>query len=188
MIKIFLTSKAERLYKPSTKKVFIFWKRNNGVKWKEKKSLLRNFILLWMKVLVSYNNFSASKYILSALLLTLPLIFYFSDLQVQTLYNFAFFCSRLLQKLCVCFFLVSNSVPSGACFIFYVSYCLFFYKKKTICNLIIQNINSEWVQRRAEVISIGQEHLSCTDRLRDLELFSLEKRWFCRSPVPFSNT
>lgn len=51
---------------------------------KEKK-LLRSFILLWMKVLVSYNNFSASKYILSALLLTLPPLFYFSDLQLQTL-------------------------------------------------------------------------------------------------------
>lgn len=50
-----------------------------------KKKLLRSFILLWMKVLVSYNNFSASKYILSALLLTLPPLFYFSDLQLQTL-------------------------------------------------------------------------------------------------------
>lgn len=37
---------------------------------RKKSRLLGNFILPWMKVLVSYNNFSASKYILSALLLT----------------------------------------------------------------------------------------------------------------------
>lgn len=98
---------------------------------KEKKSLLRNFILLWMKVLVSCNNFSASKYILSALLLTLPLLFYFSDLQLQTLYSFAFFCSSLLQKLCVCLFLVSNPVPSGSCFTFcFVSLFVCFFIKK----------------------------------------------------------
>lgn len=48
-----------------------------------------------MKLLGSYNNFFASKYILSALLLTLPPQFYFSDLQLKTLS--VQFCFLLLQ-------------------------------------------------------------------------------------------
>ena len=50
------------------------------------------------------------------------------------LYGFALFCScsRLLQKLSVCLFLVSNPVPSGACSLFTlcIFYCLFLYEKK----------------------------------------------------------
>lgn len=88
------------------------------------------------------------------------------------LYSFAFFCSRLLQKLCVCLFLVSNLVPSGPCFIFcFMSLIICFFIKKTIFKLFIQNINSEWVQRRAKMMIIVEERLSYADRLRELGLF-----------------
>jgi len=50
-----------------------------------KKSLLRSFILLWMKVLVSENKFSASECILSAFLLAPSTPFYFCGLQSKTL-------------------------------------------------------------------------------------------------------
>lgn len=135
MIKTFSSQAKHRLHKPSAKKDLIFWKMSNSVKWRGKNVYWGVLFYSGQKIWLAIINILLTN--IFSLLSCSHRLPYFASLTfdlILHLYGFALFCSwpRLLRKLCVCPFLVSNPVLSGACsqFNFCISYCLFLYKKQ----------------------------------------------------------
>lgn len=127
-----LTSKQKGYTNHQPKKVFIFWQRNNGVKWKKNK-VYRGIIFysgwnFWVAIIISL---LANIFFLLYCWHCLPSFTSLTFNLRLCLYSFAFFCSRLLQKFCICWFLVCNPVPSEAYSIFcFMSFLVCFFKKK----------------------------------------------------------